>query len=585
MKNFIKTVLANVVALFIAGILLPFFLLFVIIIIGSMSSADKDIKIKENSVLTIDFKSKVVEHENESESSIFEIKEDAELKYQDILNAIETAKNDDKIKGISIELDDIDAGITQIDDIRKSLEDFKKSNKFVYAYGNNVSQASYYLGSVADQYFLNPVGGIELKGLSTEVIFLKEFAEKYGININVIRHGNFKAAVEPFLRNEMSPENKEQMTALLNDTWGEISSKIIQSRKLDPTEFKTVVDSLYATIPDLSLKYKLADKLVQKSEYEEIIKNKLNVGKDEKLNKVSIRNYAFSQVDTKTNDNKIAVLYASGTIYNGNKYSDIHSERYIQYIKNLAQDDNIKAVVLRVNSPGGSANASDEILYELQQLKQKKPLIISFGDYAASGGYYISMAGDRIFAQNNTITGSIGVFGVIPDAKNLANRNGIYSDVVSTNANSNMISPFSGLSSGTLAITQRSVVNTYNRFVHFVSKNRKKTAEEVDAVGSGRVWSGKRAKEIGLVDEIGSLNDAVKYAANKANIAEYEAVSYPEKVDKFEQIMGNLRQGNIAESYVKSQISEENYQLFKVFSDQNFKNSIQMTMPYIIRIK
>ncbi len=585
MKNFIKTVLANVVALFIAGILLPFFLLFVIIIIGSMSSADKDIKIKENSVLTIDFKSKVVEHENESESSIFEIKEDAELKYQDILNAIETAKNDDKIKGISIELDDIDAGITQIDDIRKSLEDFKKSNKFVYAYGNNVSQASYYLGSVADQYFLNPVGGIELKGLSTEVIFLKEFAEKYGININVIRHGNFKSAVEPFLRNEMSPENKEQMTTLLNDAWGEISSKITQSRKLDATEFKTVVDSLYATIPDLSLKYKLADKLVQKSEYEEIIKNKLNVGKDEKLNKVSIRNYAFSQVDTKTNDNKIAVLYASGTIYNGNRYSDIYSERYIQYIKDLAQDDNIKAVVLRVNSPGGSANASDEILYELQQLKQKKPLIISFGDYAASGGYYISMAGDRIFAQNNTITGSIGVFGVIPDAKNLANRNGIYSDVVSTNTNSNMMSPFSGLSSGTLAITQRSVVNTYNRFVHFVSKNRKKTFEEIDAVGSGRVWSGKRAKEIGLVDEIGSLNDAVKYAASKANIAEYEAVSYPAKVDKFEQIMSSLKQESITTNYVKSQMGEENYQLFKVFADQNFRNSIQMTMPYIIRIK
>lgn len=585
MKNFIKTVLANVVALFIAGILLPFFLLFVIIIIGSISSADKDIKIKENSVLTIDFKSKVVEHENESESSIFEIKEDAELKYQDILNAIETAKNDDKIKGISIELDDIDAGITQIDDIRKSLEDFKKSNKFVYAYGNNVSQASYYLGSVADQYFLNPVGGIELKGLSTEVIFLKEFAEKYGININVIRHGNFKSAVEPFLRNEMSPENKEQMTTLLNDAWGDISSKIIQSRKLDATEFKTVVDSLYATIPDLSLKYKLADKLVQKSEYEEIIKNKLNVGKDEKLNKVSIRHYAVSKTDNKTNDNKIAVLYASGTIYNGNRYNDIYSERYIQYIKDLAQDDNIKAVVLRVNSPGGSANASDEILYELQQLKQKKPLIISFGDYAASGGYYISMAGDRIFAQNNTITGSIGVFGVIPDAKNLANRNGIYSDVVSTNANSNMMSPFSGISSGTLAITQRSVVNTYNRFVHFVSKNRKKTFEEIDAVGSGRVWSGKRAKEIGLVDEIGSLNDAVKYAASKANIAEYEAVSYPAKVDKFEQIMSSLRQESIATNYVKSQMGEENYQLFKIFADQNFRNSIQMTMPYIIRIK
>ena len=429
------------------------------------------------------------------------------------------------------------------------------------------------------------MGGIELKGLSTEVIFLKEFAEKYGININVIRHGNFKSAVEPFLRNEMSPENKEQMTALLNDTWGEISSKIIQSRKLDPTEFKTVVDSLYATIPDLSLKHKLADKLVQKSEYEEIIKNKLNVGKDEKLNKVSIRNYAFSQVDTKTNDNKIAVLYASGTIYNGNKYSDIHSERYIQYIKNLAQDDNIKAVVLRINSPGGSANASDEILFELQQLRQKKPLIISFGDYAASGGYYIAMAGEKIFAQNNTITGSIGVFSVFPDFKPLANKNGIHTEIVTTNANSNMMSPMAGVSAGTIDIMQKSVEQTYKRFVYFVSENRKKSAEEINAIGEGRVWSGKKAKEIGLVDEIGTLDDAIKYAASRAKLTDYQTESYPAKIDKLHILFSSIEEENIATRYIKKEMDSDSYQFYQLLTNPKLKNSVQMMMPYSISIK
>lgn len=583
MKNFFKTLFTSILAFFIAGFLLFVFLIIGIAIMASKSSS-KDIKIEDNSVLTLTFNNKIIDYDTETQISPFDFNAKENLKLQDILNAIENAKNDDKIKGISIEIDNLEAGATQLEDIRKSLEDFKKSKKFVYAYGNNVNQASYYLGSVADQYFLNPTGGIELKGMAFEVIFFKEFAEKYGIGLNVIRHGKFKAAVEPFFRNDMSPENREQMTVLLQDIWSETSSQIMKSRNLKQEEFNTVVDSLYGIIPDLSLKHKLADKLAQKSEYEDFIKSKLNIDKNDKLNKVSIANYINSQVNTDFSTEKIGVLYAAGAIYNGKKYSEINSEKYIQYIRDLAEDDEIKAVVLRVNSPGGSANASDEILFELQQLKQKKPLIVSFGDYAASGGYYISMAADKIYAQNQTITGSIGVFGMVPDAKKLAQNQGIHADVVSTHANSNMLSPVSGISPGTLAILEQSVAKTYKRFIHFVGQNRKMTLEQVDAIGEGRVWSGKRAKEIGLVDEIGNLNDAIKFAAQKAKVDDYQVESYPAKMDKFEQFFSNLDEESITTRYLKKYIGEKHYLLFELFSNSKQNNNIQMLSPYNLKL-
>lgn len=580
MRNFIKNLFTTILAIFISGIII-ICLLFIIIIVSS----SKDNKIREDSVLTLSFDTKIIESDTENTLSVFDYRKNKSPKLQDILNAIEYAKNDDKIKGISIEIDNIDAGITQINDIRNSLEDFKKSKKFIYAYGNNVSQSSYYLGSVADQYFLNPVGGIELKGLASEIVFLKDFAEKYGININVIRHGKFKAAVEPFLRKDISPENREQISNFLNDIWSEISDKIVKSRKLNQEDFNTIVDNLYATIPDFSLKHKLVDKLVQKSEYENILKSKLNIENYQNLNKVSISNYITSINNDFYSSNKIGVLYASGTIYNGNQITDIHSEKYIKYIKELADDDQIKAVVLRVNSPGGSANASDEILFELQQLQLKKPLIVSFGDYAASGGYYISMAADRIFAQNSTITGSIGVFSVIPNIKKLANNNGIYTDMVTTNSNSNMISPISGLSAGTESIMQKSIIQIYQRFIHFVAKNRKMTPEQVDTLGEGRVWSGKKAKEIGLVDEIGNLNDAIKYAGKKANLSDYQVEYYPNNIDKFQTILGSLNEEQIATNFIKKQIGNENYKLFQIFTNPKHHNTIQMLSPYLINIK
>ncbi|MDP9954370.1 protease-4 [Epilithonimonas hungarica] len=582
MKSFFKLVLANLTAIFI--IIAGFFLFFIGFIILSSISGGTDVK--SNSVLTLDLKTKIIDSPSEDQEDIFAFnnkeKETSVLLY-DILQAIENAKTDDKIKGISLEMDNINAGMTQLDDIRNALIDFKKSGKFVYAYGNTVSQGAYYLGSVADKYYLNPAGLIELKGLSTEVTFFKNFAEKYGVGIQVIRHGKFKAAVEPFLRDEISPENKEQLSTLLNDIWLNTSNKIASSRKIPLAELNTITDSLYSYLPNLSLKYKLADQLIQKSEYDNIIKKKLNIDNDKKINKISFAKYSES-LNSDSDDKQIAVLYASGAIYNGKGYDGIYSENFIKEIKKLQKDDDVKAVVFRINSPGGSANASDEILFELQQLKRKKPVVVSFGDYAASGGYYIAMGADKIFSEPNTLTGSIGVFGVIPYFKELAEKNGIRSDVVSTNANSNMISAINGLSPGTLNIMTRSVESTYQRFVHFVTLNRKKSFEEIDALGGGRIWSGVRAKQIGLVDELGTLQDAINYAAKSAGLKDYGVSSYPAKVSKFEQIFSAETEEDFSTRLIKNKIGKENFKIFQHITDPDTRSAVMMESPFSIKI-
>ncbi|MDF2931159.1 MAG: sppA [Chryseobacterium sp.] len=583
MKSFFKNVLANIVA--IAILCVVFFFFFIIMIaFGSMSN-EKSVSVKKNSVLTINLKTDIIDSPTEEQQSIFNMnKKNTSVLIYDVLQAVKKAKTDDNIKGISIEVDNLNAGITQIDDLRAAIQDFKKSGKFVYAYGNTVSQSSYYLGSVADQYYLNPSGGIELKGLSTEVTFFKDFAEKYGIGIEVIRHGKFKSAVEPFLRNDISPENKEQLSTLLNDIWGNTASKIASSRKMDAAQFKTVVDSLYGMIPDQSLQYKLADKLIQKTEYDQMIRTKLSLKEDDKLNKISLTKYIDSFSDKDKSGEKVAVLYASGSINNGDEYSDIYSDKYIEYIKDLQDDKKVKAVVLRINSPGGSANASDEILFELQQLKKKKPLVVSFGDYAASGGYYIAMAADKIYSEANTLTGSIGVFGVLPYFKELANRNGVRSDIVATNANAAYYSSLNGLTPYGVNVMTRSVEGTYKRFVHFVTQNRKKSFEDIDAIGGGRVWSGTRAKQIGLVDELGSLEDAVKFAAQKAGLKSYNVSSYPKSKTAFEQIFEDLNEDDISARVIKNKIGKANYEIFQQMTDQKLKSEVKMEMPYQIKI-
>jgi protease-4 len=584
MKSFFKNVLANIVAIVI--LCAVFFFFFIIMLVFSAMGNDKSVVVKKNSVLTINLKTSIIDSPTEEQGSLFNINDqNKSVLIYDAIEAINKAKTDDKIKGISIEADDLNAGITQIDDLRNAIADFKKSGKFVYAYGNGVSQSAYYLGSVADQYYLNPSGMIELKGFATEVTFFKDFADKYGIGIEVIRHGKFKSAVEPFLRNDISPENKEQLGTLLNDIWKNTSSKMAVSRKIDTAQFRTVVDSLYGMIPELGLKYKLADKLIQKTEYDELIKSKLNLKEKNKLNKISLGKYIASYSDDEKSGDKVAVLYASGSINGGDNYNDIHSENYIKYIKDLQENDKVKAVVFRINSPGGSANASDEILFELQQLKKKKPLIVSFGDYAASGGYYIAMAADKIYSEPNTLTGSIGVFGVIPYFKDIANKNGIRADIVSTNANSQYYSSLNGVTPYGVSLITRSVEGTYKRFVHFVTQNRKKTFDQIDNVGGGRVWSGTRAKQIGLVDELGTLNDAVKFAAQKAGLKSYNVSSYPKRMTPFEQIFKDLNEDDITARVVKNKIGKANYEILQqVIEERKLQSEVKMEMPYQIKI-
>ena len=584
MKSFLRNVLANIVAILILCAFCFFFFIFMMVL-GSLS--DSKPTVKKNSVLTLNLKTDIIDSPTEDQGRfmLFEKNAPKKVLLYDVLEAIKKAKTDDKIKGISIETDFISAGITQIDDVRAALEDFKKSGKFVYAYGNVVAQPAYYLGSVADKYFLNPAGGIELKGMSTEVMFFKDFTEKYGIGMEVIRHGKFKAAVEPFLRNDISPENKEQLSTMLNDIWKNTSSKIYTSRKIDSTQFKLVVDSLYALIPENTIKYKLADKLIQKTEYENLLKGKLNVKEDDDLNQVSFSKYIKSFKDEKSAKDQVAVLYASGAIYNGEGTDEIYAQDFVKHIKDLQDDDDVKAVVFRINSPGGSANASDEILFELKQLKKKKPLIISFGDYAASGGYYIAMAADKIYSEPNTLTGSIGVFGMVPNYEKLANKNGVRSDIVQTNENSRYYSPMHGLSEGGRTMITKSIEGTYKRFVHWITENRKKSFEEIDAIGGGRVWSGTRAKQLGLVDELGTLNDAVAFAARKANLKDFSVKGYPKKVSPFEQLFKDMEEDEISARMIKNEIGAENYRIYESLTNPKIENSIIMETPFRLQIK
>lgn len=584
MKSFFKSVLANIVAILIIGGV--FFLFFIMMIAASAISGDPKTTVKNNSILTLDYKTNIIESPAEDQQDFlsFTNKSKNVLAY-DVIEAIKKAKTDDKIKGISLESDFVNAGMTHLDDVRTALEDFKKSGKFVYAYGNTSTQSAYYLNSVADKYYLNPSGLIELRGMSSEVLYLKSLAEKYGVGIEIIRHGKFKAAVEPFMRDDMSPENKEQISTLLKDIWSNNTAKMAASRKIDSAQFRTVVDSLYGIIPELALKNRLADKLIQKGEYDDLMRAKLKVDKTEKLNKISFKSYINSYKESSSSKEHVAVLYASGSINNGEGHDGIYARNFVKHIRDLADDKKVKAVVFRVNSPGGSANASDEILFELQQLKKKKPVVVSFGDYAASGGYYIAMGADKIYSEPNTITGSIGVFGIFPYAKELANRNGVYAHSVSTNANSDMVSAINGLSPGGLSILTRSVEGTYKRFVYFVTQNRKKSFEEIDAVGGGRVWSGTRAKSIGLVDELGTLNDAIAYAAKQAKMKDASVKSYPKKRSEFEELFEDLEEDEITAKILTKKLGKENAKIFEMMTDPKMKPSVQMEMPFKLKIQ
>lgn len=589
MKNFFgrvfSTIIGNLLTISVFVILL-----FVLIFVSALSAPTKSVK--DGSVLEISLEDPIMESDMDRSVSIFDMSESPNVFLQDIIHSIEEAKNDDKIKGISLKLDKFSGGATQATDIRNALEDFKKSGKFVYSYSNSGSQLSYYISSVSDKIYQNPLGGTLLQGLSSNIMFFKNAGDKYGVDFQVIRHGQFKSAVEPYMRTNMSDENRLQLSELLNDIWGNVSNSITKSRKISPEQFTTVTDSLYAFIPETGKENKIYDVLAQENEYQKMLFTKLGL-KEEKsktdfevLEKhtIKVEDY-FETLSNKSEKDKIAVLYASGTITEGDGFDGIQSKTYVDAIRKISQNDKIKALVLRVNSPGGSANASEEILYELMQLKTKMPIVVSFGDVAASGGYYIAQASDKIYAQPNTITGSIGVFGMIPNAQKLFNNFGLDFDEVKTNANADQLksltTPLSPTAKNTM---QKSIVLIYGKFVNHVATNRKLTYEQVDKIGEGRVWSGTRAKQIGLVDDFGSLDTAIKEAAKLAKIEKYSTENYPKRKDSFEEFMDNL-QGKNTEAAIAKELGSDGIRIYKEIKMMNEQKGVQVRLPYDIQIQ
>jgi protease-4 len=589
--QFLKNVLSTLVGLFLFCFLF-FFLIVLIGVAAAGSGKEEVVVVKDNSVIELDIAGVTNDYSGKFKFKDFAMF-DSEPKdgLMDIIKAIDYAKKDEKIKGISITNSSSMLGIAQNKALRDKLEDFKKSGKFVVSYSDGYSQSDYYLNSVSDTIYLNPVGDLDFKGLSSEVMFYKDLQEKTGITMEVIRHGKYKSAVEPFLSNEMSPANREQITALLTSVWSSVVTDISKSRKIPVDSLNSIADNLSARTPELAKQVKLIDKIGYEDEYHAGIKKALKVKKDEDYNSVDILDYvkatAMNDLLT-TAEDEIAVIYAQGEIRGGEGDVNVIGEGAMRTALKAARDNkNVKAIVLRVDSPGGSALTSELIWRDIELAKKVKPVVVSMGNLAASGGYYISCNANRIFAEQGTITGSIGVFGVLPNFTKLSNNIGIHTEQVSTHKNASGYSVFSPLKDDTRAIIQQGVEKVYTTFVSRVAAGRKLSFDQVDAIAQGRVWSGTEALKNGLVDEIGGLDAAIKYAAKLGKTTEYSTKNYPEYEKDFGKILARLGLpfASTKEEFIKEELGEENYRVIQRIRRVSQLKGTQVIMPYEINIR
>ncbi|MGN7810653.1 signal peptide peptidase SppA [Flavobacterium sp. 22076] len=584
--KFLGNVLATIIGIFV--FIMIFF--FGVILIGAIFGGDDKVSVKNDSVIELDLKQINNDYAGKYKDpwvTVFSDKKGVGL--TDIINAIEAAKTDSNIKGISILNDQSSLGLAQYKDLRNALESFKKSGKFVWAYANTYSQKEYYLNSVANTIYLNPAGDLDFKGLSSEVMFFKDFQEKSGIHMEVIRHGKYKSAVEPFLENKMSDANREQVTALLNSIWSTVCSDISKSRNIPVDKLNEIANGLLARTPEMAKAQHLVDIVAYEDVYHNAIKKALKVKGDDDYNKISILDYTQNNMNTAlTNiaDDQIAIIYAQGEIAGGEGDVNVIGEGSMRRsLQEARKNEDVKAIVLRIDSPGGSALTSDLIWREIEITKKVKPVVVSMGNYAASGGYYIACNADKIFAESNTITGSIGVFGVLPNFTPLANKLGINTEQVKTHENSANYSPFVPVDEKFKAFTLEGVEQIYKTFVTHVAEGRKMTFAQVDSIAQGRVWSGTEAVKIGLVDKIGGLNDAIAEAAKIAKIKDYSTQNYPEYEKKFSDLMANLPFAQSKEAFIKEEIGEENYLLIEQVKRFQKQKGVQAMMPFGINIK
>jgi len=584
--KFLGNVIATVIGIFV--FIMLFF--FGIILIGTIFGGNESVSVKSDSVIELNLKNIQNDYAGKFKDPwVTKFSGQNGIGLTDVINAIEAAKTDDKIKGISILNDESSLGLAQYKDLRKALESFKKSGKFVWAYANTYSQKEYYLNSVANTIYINPVGDFDFKGLSSEVMFFKDFQEKSGIHMEVIRHGKYKSAVEPFLENKMSEANREQITALLNSLWSTVVTDISNSRKIPVAKLNEIAEGLSARTPEMAKAQRLVDIVAYEDVYHNAIKKQLKVTGDDDYNKISIADYTQNNITTalsNTSDDQIAIIYAQGEIMGGEGDVTVIGEGSMRRsLQEARKNEDVKAIVLRIDSPGGSALTSDLIWREIEITKKVKPVVVSMGNYAASGGYYIACNANKIFAESNTITGSIGVFGVLPNFTPLANKLGVNTEQVETHENSANYSPFVPVDEKFRAYTLESVEHIYNTFVNRVSQGRKMTFAQVDAIAQGRVWSGSEAIKIGLVDKIGGLNDAIAEAARIAKIKSYSTQNYPEYEKNLNDLFSNLPFAQSKEAFIKEEIGEENYVLIEQIKRFQRQKGVQAMMPYGINIK
>ena len=583
LRNLLASILGSLMAFM---IIVGMFFIFMVLV----GSAEDGVVVKRNSVLEISFMAPILDYTGKDANDPFAGLWTEELGLDEILHAIEVAKNDEHIEGISITTGFLQAGMAQAREIRNALIDFKSSGKFVVAHADVYAQRDYYLATAADEVYINPVGAMDFKGLATEVLFYKELQEKSGIKMEVIRHGKYKSAVEPFLSDTMSEENRTQIKELITSIWNVMVDDISESRKLSPHDLNQIADTLGGRTPEYAVASGLLDGALYFDEYEDLMKEKIGLSEDEEIEYVGLRDYIqnANKRAIRTGSDKIAVIYAQGEILGGEGGKDYIGQGLIVEALHKALDNkSIKAIVLRVDSPGGSALVSDIIWREMQLAKEKKPIVVSFGNIAASGGYYIGVGGDKIFAEPTTITGSIGVFGTIPNINQLADNVGINAEQVGTNKNSVDYSFFEPMTDTFRAAIEESIEETYETFLDRVSKGRNMTVEQVDQIAQGRVWSGVDAKALGLVDELGSLDDAIAAAAEMAGLESYGVRKYPNYKSDFELFMEDFgsAKAKIGESIIQEEIGSEAYQILKEFKQFTKQEGIQAKMPFSLNIK
>lgn len=588
MKDFLKFTLATIVGIVLSGIVMS--VIGILILTGILSSSEAETTVKKNSVMMLDLNGSLSERSQDNPLDRILGNDMTVFGLDDILASIKKAKEHEDIKGIYLQASSMGTSFASLQEIRAALADFKESGKFIYAYADTYTQGLYYLSSVADKVMLNPKGSVEWRGIAARPVFLKGLLEKIGIEMQIVKVGTYKSAVEPFINTEMSPENREQVTEYVSSIWGSVVNEVSQSRNISVKQLNELADQmLLFRQAEESVEAGLIDTLIYHNDIRDYIKSQMGLKESDSCPLLSLN----SMINVKKNipkdksGNIVAVYYAFGDISTSTFVADgegIASEKVIKDLRKLQKDKNVKAVVLRINSGGGSAYASEQIWYAIEKLKQEKPVVVSMGDYAASGGYYISCNADWIVAEPTTLTGSIGVFGVIPNSEGLTNKLGIKFDVVKTNKFSDFGAMGRGLNNDERTLLQVYVNDCYDLFIGRCAAGRGISREEIDKIGQGRVWTGAKALELGLVDELGGIDRALEVAIQRADIESYTVLSYPEKANFLTSLLSD-KPGN----YIENKLLKDNlgsfYTEFNLLKNLKEADCLQARIPFSLNIE